>query len=562
MRPLPVLLLSAGLAVPACGPDPAGPPPPQISFTDATDGLAIHFSIDRAVTGDYFMPDSMGTGCALFDCDGDGDLDLYVVNGFRAAGGALVTPQGANRLYRQEDDGAFRDVSADSGADDQGYGMGVAVGDIDNDGDADLFVTNYGANALYRNDGDGTFTDVTDSAGIAGSAWSASAGFFDADGDGALDLYVTNYLEYDEDAMGRTHDAAGQPEYPSPGAFPPATDQFYRNRGDGTFEDLTVASGIASGAGRGLGVVFADLDGDGATDVYVANDGDANFAWMNDGAGGFVDRAPQMGLAVNRYGLPEASMGLALGDTEGDGTMEIFATHLVRESNTLYRPTGASTWHDATGDAGLVADSIDYTGFGTAFFDADHDGDLDLAVVNGRVLRERAHPGARLGPHWSAYAEPNQLFANDGRGGFAEIDAGAFSRDVEVSRGLAVGDLDGDGDLDLVVVNGNGTVRVYRNEGARGHWLVVRAVDPALGRDAIGAVVEVEAGGTRQRRRVDGAGSYLSYHDPRAHFGLGDARTIDGLWVQWPGGSRERFPAGPGDRVIVVRRGEGTGDDG
>jgi hypothetical protein len=528
-------------------------------FTDVTAAAGLEFAIDRSVADDYFMPDSMGTGCAFLDYDADGDLDIYLVNGFRDASGAVVTDAGANRLYRQEPGPRFVDVTAEAGVGDRGYGMGVATGDVDNDGDVDLFVTNFGPDVLYRNEGDGTFTDVTAAAGVGErDAWSASAAFLDYDGDGHLDLFVTTYLDYAPG--GRSRDAGGRDDYPAPAAFPGLADDLFRNEGDGTFTNVSVATGIAARPGRGLGVVTTDLDDDGRPDVFVANDGDPNAAWINDGRGGFTDRAHAMGLAVNAYGMPEASMGIAVGDTDGNGRVDLFLTHLFRESSTLYRQRLPGFYEDGTMAAGLTAPSIDFTGFGTAFLDVEHDGDLDIVVANGRILRASPFPGVRLVEHWAPYAEPNQLLLNDGSGRFDDAGprGGAFTRDLEVGRGLAVGDVDGDGDVDLLVANGNGTLRLYRNDAPRaGRWLTVRVVDPGLRRDAIGAVVALRCGNRLRRREITTAGSYLSAHDPRAHFGLASNERVDEMVVRWPDGARERFDAGGLDRRIELRRGAG-----
>jgi hypothetical protein len=542
-----------------------GRAPAGAFFTDVTETLGIDFAIDRSDAGDYFMPDVMGAGCALLDHDGDGDLDLYVVNGFREGPGRWVTAAGANRLFRQEADGRFTDVTAVAGVGHEGYGMGAAVGDVDNDGDADLLVTNYGPDCLYRNDGDGTFTEAALPAQDASDAWSTSAAFADYDGDGLLDVFVTRYLAYDH-AIKQT-DKAGRPEYAAPAMFEGVPDVLLRNRGDGTFEDRSDAAGLGATPGHGLGVVAADLDGDGRTDFYVANDGEPNFAWINRGDGTFTNEAATLGLATNRHGQSEAGMGIAIGDGDGDGHEDLLVTHLVLQTNTLYRREGGR-YVDDTGRSGLGGPSVQYTGFGTEFVDIDHDGDLDLLVVNGRVLRGTpVHRDPRVNAHWQPYAEPNLVFLNDGAGRFTAVGdgAGPFAIDLEASRGLATGDLDADGDRDVVVTNGNGTVRVYRNDAAvgpggdaAGAWLLVRAVDPALRRDAIGAVVRVRVGSRWHRRDVRAAASYLSSSDPRAHFGLADATAVDEIVVEWPDGTRESFGGGAVDRVVEVRKGQGV----
>ncbi len=563
-RGIPVVWL---VALSTCGgcdrgsaedPEPGSAPGENPWFVDVTAELGLDFRVDRAVQRDYFMPESMAAGCALLDYDNDGDLDIYVVNGFRGPGGELRTPRGANRLYRQDAEGRFTDLTDEAGVGDRGYGMGVATGDIDNDGDVDLYVTNYGPDALYRNNGDGTYAEITARAGIKNDRWGASAGFFDYDGDGYLDLFVTNYLAYDPRVAGK--DAAGRPEYAAPSMFRGVDDVLYHNQGDGTFRDVTAAAGISDSPGKGLGVFMPDLNGDGRFDVYVANDGEANFAWINQGDGTFVNQAFTAGCAVNGYGMPEASMGIAWGDCDNDGDLDFLLTHLVLETNTLYQMIAPGVFEDVTTVSGLGAATLNYTGFGTAFFDFDLDGDLDLLTVNGRVLRTLPHPKARVSAHWNPYAEPNQMFANDGRGRFEDISSscGRLCSDVTVSRGLAVGDIDRDGDLDVLVTDGSGEARIYRNQTpSSGHWLIVRAIDPALRRDAVGAVVEVVAGGRRLRRDVSTTYSYLSAGDPRVHFGLGSSGTVDRIEVVWPDRSREVFTGPAVDRVVELVKGTG-----
>ena len=552
------LALLAALA--GCGgptePGPAEPAPsPAARFVEITREAGVSFDFDRARRDDYFMPDSMAAGCALFDYDGDDDLDVYIVNGYQE-NGVWVGPEGADRLLRQEPDGRFTDVTAEAGLGDAGYGMGVAVGDIDNDGDADLFVTNFGPDTLYRNEGDGTFEDVTAEAGVGDPRWGASAGFFDYDADGFLDLFVSNYLDYDP-AL-RATDSAGRPEYPGPQCCPGAPDSLFRNRGDGTFEDVSAAAGIAAAGGRGLGIVLLDLDGDGRLDVYVANDREANFAWIQQSDGTFVDRAGEMGLAVNEYGAAEASMGVAVGDLDGNLTLDLFVTNLFQETNTLYLGDAHGRYDDQTLGSGLGPPSLDFTGFGTVALDADLDSDLDLLVVNGRVLRSTPRPGARLPAHWLPYGEEGHLYTNDGAGHFVPDPeaCGTLCAEIQVGRGLAVGDVDNDGDLDALTSSAEGHVRLYRNTGPRdAHWIALRVLDH--GRDALGAVVWIEAGGRTQRRDVSPVSSYLSSNDPRVHFGLGAVSTIDAIRVVWPGGATEVFEALPVDRIQRIVRGTG-----
>ena len=518
-------------------------------FTDITDRAGLDMTHDAGVGGDYRFQEIMGAGCAMFDFDGDGRLDIYLVNG-----------AGADRLYRQMPDATFRDVTGPSGIDAVGYGMGCTVGDFNNDGHPDLFLANFGSDQLWRNNGDGTFTDVTAAAGVGDDLWSVSAAFFDYDRDGLLDLYVVRYV-LDPDSSGCL-DLSGRAEYCSPQNFEPAPDVLYHNEGGGRFRDVSGASGITAASGPGLGVVCADFTNDGWDDVYVANDGAPNFLWVNQHDGTFENAATLAGCAYNRNGDAEAGMGIAIGDVDLDGRLDLFVTHLRNQTNTLYRGAQYDSFVDATDASGLGMTSYTMTGFGTGLLDIDHDGDLDLAVANGAVTR-RSRPvaGAEVADHWQLYAEPNLLYVNDGSGRFADVSSksGALCARPEVSRGLAFGDLDGDGDLDILVTNADGRARLFRNDVTKhGHWLTVRAVDPALNRDALGAVVTVRAGQRSLSRTIITACSYASSCQPIAHFGLGDATWIDGITVRWPDGSEERFSGMPVDRHVQLQRGVGV----
>jgi enediyne biosynthesis protein E4 len=520
-----------------------------------TDDVGLSFVQDPGpVDGRYFMPQIVGSGAALFDMDGDGRLDLYLVNN----GGPGGRP---NALFHQEPDGTFRDVGRGSGLDVAGYGMGVAVADVNNDGRPDVVVTEVGRVRLFLNLGGGRFAEQPD-AGLDSPLWGTSAAFLDFDRDGWLDLVVVNYVDFDP--AWPCASGGGARDYCHPKVFPGTVTKLFRNvsgRAGGAvrFEDVTVASGLGRAPGPGLGVTCADFDGDGWPDIFVANDGAANHLWMNRHDGTFQEEAVSRGVAYDGVGRPLANMGVAVGDVRGSGLFDLFVTHLPEETNTLWRqgPRGAFT--DDTAAAGLARPRWRATGFGTVLADFDHDGTLDLAIANGRV---RIGPGGRGTDFWAAYAERNQLFAGDGAGRFRDVspDTPALCGTPAVARAMAVGDVDGDGALDLLVTTIGGRARLLRNVAPnRGHWLLVRAVDPRLGgRDAYGAEVTVEAGGRRRVGWVNPGQSYLSSNDPRVHFGLGPAASVDGLRVRWPDGAVEAFPGGPADRMMELRKGAGS----
>ncbi len=519
-------------------------------FTDVTAESGISFVHDAGDMGRLSLPEITGAGGGFFDADGDGDLDLYLLQGGRPTDpDGLVAGAPGNALYLQEN-GRFRDASAASGTDHAGYGMGLAAGDYDGDGLTDLFITNYGPDALFRNLGGGVFEDVTEAAGMAGEGWSSSAAFCDFDADGRLDLYVTRYVRNDPAKECTQQD--GTRDYCSPQVFPGAHDYLYRNTGAG-FEEISLAAGLRSVHAPGLGVVCADFDGDRTLDFYVANDGEANQLWLNGGDRTFADDAFLAGVALNDSGRPEAGMGIALGDLDADLDLDLFVTHVADETNTLYRNDGAEfglAFADRTGPSGLGLPSMARTGFGVAFADLDLDGALDVVLANGRVQRQPALPGASGDAFWSAFAEPNQVFLNGGADAgdaiFAErTDAGDFTRALEISRGLAVADYDEDGDPDVLILNAEGPARLYRNDfERRGTPLLVQPL-LADGRPAFPARVTATLDdGTEIVRRADPGGSYLATGDPRALFGIPAGRAVTALRVLWPDGSAESFPPG------------------
>ena len=534
------------------------PPDPPDWFVDVAPELGLLFHHTSGVRGEFLLPEIMGSGLALFDYDGDGDLDVYLVN---AAGDAEV----GNRLFRQGADGAFRDVTRESRTGDTGHGMGAAIGDIDNDGDLDLLVTNDGPNRLYRNNADGTFSDITESAGIEGARWSTSAAFCDIDDDGRLDLYIANYVTNEPPYACAS--GTGEPDYCGPNAYRGVPDRLYRNNGAG-FVDISATSGIALTARNGLGVVCFDFDGDARDDFLVANDGERNQLWMNQGDGTFLDRGVRFGVATNIEGDTEASMGIAFGDVDGEGRLDALMTHLGGETNTLYLADALGMFLDSSALSGVGFPSVADTGFGVVLADFDQDADLDLAVANGRVQRGTDStvppPGeAVVDTFRRLYAEPNLLMVNNGRGWFDERCEAtpAFCATTEVSRGLLAADIDADGDLDILLTNANGPARLYRNDvPSKGNWLKLRVVDPVRNRDAIGATVRVRLGDAWQARPVVHATSYLSSVDAQAHFGLGPAQAVDEIEVIWPDGTRERFPGIAANRSTVIRKGTGRGD--
>ncbi len=540
-----------------------------VPLTEIQETLGLDFVHQTGSTDRYAMPAVMTGGAALFDFDGDDLLDVYLVNAGDQPPDSGRPSSVGNRLFRQASDGTFEDVTAEAGVGDRSYGMGAAVGDVDNDGWLDLFVSNWGPDRFYRNRGDGTFEEATATAGLGGGdGWSASAVFFDLDRDGWLDLWVTRYVDWDpgrECAL-----EGGRLDFCGPAQFPGLSDLLYRNRGDGTFEEISRRAGLSAAADRGLGVVASDFDGDGWVDVYVANDADPNHLWINRRDGSFVDDALLLGLAFNRFGVGEAGMGVALSDPDEDGDLDLFVSHLIEETNTLYENLGAAGFEDATASRGLGVPSMPYTGFGTAWLDIDNDGDEDLAVANGAIKRRpttlRASVGGTSDSFWAPYAEPNLFFLNDGSGHFVDASAGtgAFGERIEISRGLIPGDIDRDGDLDLLVTNIEGPVRLYRNDAdpGRGRSIEIRAIDPELGREAIGARLVVVSDRRRRVRDVIPPAGYLTSGHARVHLGLLQDERIESIEVRWPSGDRppgetERFPVAETERVITLRRGAG-----
>lgn len=537
-----------------------GIPPSALWFTDITESAGVRF-VHRTgpIDGRYFFPQIVGSGAALFDFDGDGRLDIYLIQN------AGPQSDATNRLYQQQADGTFRDVSAGSGLNVAGYGMGVAVGDINNDGRPDVLLTEYGRVRLFLNRDGRSFTDATKQAGLDNPFWGTSASFVDYDRDGWLDLVVANYVAYNAETA--CHDRAGRRDFCTPTGFPGSASRLYHNVSGrpgshlktARFEDVTRQSGLGLLKSSALGVVCADFTGDRWPDILVANDGARNHLWINHGNGTFTEEGIARGIAYNAMGQPEANMGIAVGDVNGDGMLDVFITHLTTELHVAWLQGPAGLFQDRTSAMGLAHPGWRSTGFGTVFGDFDQDGALDLALANGKVKRVDGAPAApEAGDFWAAYAERNQIFANDGAGKFRDVSTGnaPFSEPAGVSRGLAIGDIDGDGALDLLVTRVAAPVRLFRNVAqARGHWLKIRAIDPALGgRDAYGSEVTVRAGNLVWRRYVNPGFSYLVSNAPEAHFGLGRVAQIDSISVVWPDGTEEQFPGSPVDRSLVLRK--------
>jgi len=527
-------------------------------FTEITEEAGIDFRHETGDEGEWIFPEVMGSGAAFLDYDNDGDLDIYLIQ----AGGPpeprveITTPRQPNKLFRQEGDGVFTDRTEASGLGDRGYGTGVGVGDMDNDGFVDIYVANYGPDVLFRNEGDGRFTDITEKAGIVGDTWSSSVVFCDYDGDGFLDIYVTNYSRHDKHKECVSSD--GSDDYCSPQSFPGTPDILYHNNGDGTFTDVSKLSGIGAEALPGLGVVCADFNRDGHMDFFVTNDGEPNHQWENQGDGAFAEIGFLNAVALNQMGRKEAGMGVDVGDVDEDGDLDLFMVHLKDQTHTLYTSEGELGFDDRTAASGLAAVSLPLTGFATGFLDYDHDGDLDIAISNGRAYIDTVIEGAGHDPHWNKFAEPNNLLENDGSGKFSDVSsqAGTFASRVEVGRGMAFGDIDNDGDVDILLNNGDGPARLFRNDAPKkGSWLLVRALSGKA--DAHSAVVTLAAGGREYVRVAHPGYSYRSSNDPRAHFGVVGADAAEAIRVLWPDGTEEAFPGTALNQSIVLEKGKG-----
>jgi hypothetical protein len=525
----------------------------EVRFVDITSQAGITFSHVASPDKRYIV-ESMSGGVALFDYDNDGYLDIYLVNSLTVD---MVKSGKKTRsaLYHNNGDGTFTDVTDKAGVGDVGWGMGVAVGDYNNDGFDDLFVTCLGQNHLFKNNGNGTFTDVTQAAGVGESRWSTGAAFVDYDNDGNLDLFVSNYVDFDvnhlpEFGKGRTCQYKGVPVQCGPRGLAGAGDKLFHNNGDGTFTEVSKKAGVSDPNGfYGMGVICSDFDEDGFVDIYVANDSTPCFLYHNNGDGTFKDIGFTSGTAVNENGSEQGSMGVAIGDYDHDGRLDIFKTNFADEYNTLYHNDGHNSFSDVSYTAGVAAVSLPYVGWGTKFFDYDNDGWVDLFVANGHVY-----------PQIPNYRQRKLLHHNNRNGTFSEAaaQAGPALMEERVSRGVAFGDIDNDGDVDIVIGDLDGPPQLLRNDGGNANNAVlIKTIGVKSNRDGIGARVKIVAGDLTQKDEVRSGGSYLSQSDLRLHFGLEKRTKIDLIEVRWPSGAVDKITGAAANRILTIKEGQG-----
>ena len=552
---------------------PVAPLDPSIElFVDRAAETGLDFVHFNGMSGGFYQPEMMGPGAGLLDYDNDGDLDVYLVQGELLGAGSPIMPlqEGqppGDRLYRNDlevrSDGTrtlrFTDVTEETGLPADGYGMGVATGDYDNDGRVDLYLTRFGPNRMLRNRGDGTFADVSVETGTDEASWGVPAAFLDFDRDGWLDLFVGNYLNYTLDTHTQCYNRAGPPDYCPPEVSPPAPSRLYRNRGDGTFADVTAAAGLGREFGPALGAASADFDNDGWIDLFVANDQQENQLWVNRGGGAFSNLALLRGVALGAAGDAKADMGVDAADFDNDGDEDLFITELTGQGSTLYVNDGTGVFEDLSAALGIRAASLPYTGFGAGWLDIDNDGWLDIVAVNGLVTQRLES----LGPdNPFPLDQRNQAFRNLAGMRFEDVTqrAGAPFARSEVSRGAAFGDIDNDGDTDILVANAAGRVELLINQvGHRRDWIGLHLAGGDVRRTLVGARVAVAGSdGVTRRRRARTDGSYASAHDPRVLVGLGD-ETAQELAVQitWPDGRAEEWAGVPVGRYSTLTEGEG-----
>jgi hypothetical protein len=535
-------------------------PPPEcaIKLLDATASSGITFRHTDGGTGQQYLFELMVAGLAIFDFDGDGLNDVFFLNGATAPGESAGPARDA--LYQNRGGWRFVDVAERAGVGDLRHGLGVTAADYDNDGDLDLYVNNYGPNVLYRNEGDGTFSDVTEMAGVGcGAKVGAGVCFLDVEGDGDLDLYVAHYVEFSYELHARRAPKSF-PYPPGPRDFPPVPDSLFLNNGDGTFTDVSAVSGIASVAGPSMGMVCLDYDDDGDTDIFVGNDGAADFLFRNDGSGRFEEVGLLAGAAYNARGEAVGSMGVDAGDYDNDGQIDLFVTDYTSELPVLYRNLRGGWFEDVATAAGAGADVYPHTKWGTGFADFENDGDRDLFIANGHFLRNIREIDDR-----TDYRVRNCLLMNlwidTGAARFLNVSAGCGDGLAveESSRGAGFDDLDNDGDLDAVVLNANARPTLLRNEsGTRYHWLQIGLRGTAGNRGGVGARVRVTAGDLVQVAEVHSGRGYQGHHGTRLQFGLGRRSRVDRVEVRWPGGRTEVFTGLTTDRLVLLTEGTGS----
>jgi hypothetical protein len=557
-------------------PPAAGSPLDEVQewFSDRAAETGLSFAHFNGMSGEFYYPEIMAPGVGVLDYDNDGDLDVYVPQGRMLGSGktvaqALVPPTGPmpleGRLYRNDldvrADGArtlrFTDVTEASGIVARGYGMGVAVGDFNNDGCVDLYLTNLGPNQLLRNNCDGTFTDVSKESGTDDPGWGVSASFLDYDRDGWLDLFVGHYVTYNIETNIRCFMVAGGPNYCPPQVYRAQPSKLYHNNHDGTFSDVTAAAGLATEFGPTLGVSTADFNGDGWIDIYVANDGQPNQLWINQRDGTFKNEGLLSGTGFGGEGKAKSSMGVDAGDFDNDGDEDLLVTELTGQGSNLYVNDGTAVFEEQSARTGIRFATLPFTGFGTAWLDFDNDGWLDVLIVNGAVTRDTQRPKDLF-----SLQQRKQLLRNLGSGRFEDVTdrAGSIFRLAEVGRGAAFGDIDNDGDTDVVVANDNGPVRLLvNNVGSRNHWIGLRLVGTTTPRDMLGARAGVVRNdGSTVWRRARSDGSYASANDPRVLIGLGRSTGASRIKVVWPSGRVEEFAGVASDRYTTLK--EGSGD--
>jgi hypothetical protein len=525
----------------------------RIVLRQVTADTGITFTHTDGGSGQRYIVETVSAGLALFDYDGDGDIDLYFLNGAPLKGTSAETPP-VNRLYRNEGQWRFTDVTDASGTGDTGYGLGVTVGDYDNDGDADLYLNNFGPNVLYRNEGDGRFTDVTEKAGVGnGHQVGAGACFLDLEGDGDLDLYVSNYLVFDYDqhvAMA----SKGFPVYANPRFYRPLPDTVYRNNGDGTFTDVSEASGVGAHAGWGMGIVCADYDNDRDTDVFIGNDVAENFLFQNNGTGQFEEVGLISGTAYDFHGDEQGSMGVDCGDFDNDGRLDFYVTSYQKQLASLYRNLGEGRFEDVTLKTGAGQRTLPNVTWGNGFVDFDNDGFRDLFIACGHLQDNvEKYDGT------ATYYEQNLLLANNGDGRFVDVTdtSGDGMQVVLSSRGAAFDDLDNDGDVDVVILNSRREPTLLRNDSpSQGHWLQVVLQGRQTNRDGVGAHVILKAGDLELLDEVHSGRGYQSHYGSRLHFGLGSRTRADRLEVRWIGGPVDVFEDIEVDQMISLTEGD------